>query len=54
MSGFNIASPLLAILGTVMVVLGLFGGPEYIVMAMGLAALVASGLFGLLRPSANR
>ena len=54
MSGYNIASALLAILGALMVVLGLFGGPEYIVMGMGLAALVAAGILGILQAKFTR
>ncbi len=47
--GSNIASAALVVVGTVMVILGTFGGPEYVVTGMGLIALVAAGVLGLLQ-----
>ena len=50
--GSNIAAAALVIVGTLMVILGTFGGPEYVVIAMGLVALVASGVLSLLQARA--
>jgi hypothetical protein len=47
--GSNIAAAALVIVGTLMVILGMFGGPEYVVMGMGLVALVAAGVLSLLQ-----
>lgn len=47
--GSNIAAAVLVIVGTLMVILGTFGGPEYVVMGMGLLALVAAGVLSLLQ-----
>ena len=46
--GTNIAAAALVIVGTLMVILGTFGGPEYVVIGMGLVAMVASGVLSLL------
>ena len=48
----NIATPPLVIVGVLMVVLGLFGGPEYVVMAMGLVSLIAAGILGVMTAEA--
>ena len=47
--GSNIAAAALVTVGTLMVILETFGGPEYVVMAMGLFALVAAGVLSLLQ-----
>ena len=47
--GSNIAAAALVIVGMLMVILGMFGGPEYVVMGMGLVALVSAGVLSLLQ-----
>jgi hypothetical protein len=48
MDGTNVASAMLVVLGSVLTVLGLFGGGNIPVMAMGLISIFAAGLLGLL------
>jgi len=43
----NLATIALVVVGVLMVVLGLFGGPEYFVMGLGVVALIAAGVLGL-------
>lgn len=43
----NFASMALVVVGVLMVVLGLFGGPEYFVMGLGVVALIAAGVLGI-------
>lgn len=50
--GQSIATFALVTVGVLMVVLGMFGGPEYVVMGMGLVALIAAGIFGVLNARA--
>ena len=49
----NIATIALVIVGVLMVVLGMFGGPEYFVMGLGVVALIAAGILSVMenRPS---
>jgi hypothetical protein len=47
MEGTNVAVATLVILGTVLTVLGLFGGANLPIMAMGLLAIVAAGVLGI-------
>ncbi len=51
--GSNVAAAVLVVVGTLMVILGTFGGPEYVVMGMGLVALVAAGVLSLLQARAR-
>jgi hypothetical protein len=50
--GSSVATIALVFVGVLMVVLGMFGGPEYVVMGMGLVALIAAGIVGVMRDRA--
>ncbi|HEX2142401.1 MAG TPA: hypothetical protein VHK28_09055 [Candidatus Limnocylindria bacterium] len=43
MNGVFVTTSMLVILGSVMTVLGLFGGPQLAVIALGLLAIVSAG-----------
>lgn len=47
MTGVNVVIGVLVILGAIMVMLGLFGGPQLQVMGMGLVAIIAAGILGI-------
>ena len=48
MQGANIAIAMLVILGAVLTILGLFGGGNVPIMAMGLIAIAVAGLLGVM------
>lgn len=50
--GTDLATFALVLVGLLMTVLGMFGGPEYVVMGMGVVALIAAGLLGLVKTKA--
>jgi len=48
MQGANIAIAMLVILGAILTILGLFGGGNIPIMAMGLIAIAVAGVLGVM------
>lgn len=50
--GTHLATFALVTVGVLMTILGMFGGPEYIVMGMGVVSLIAAGVISLMNTRA--